>query len=128
MNTPDPSAAPTELSQVEREAVIDLLYLCEYADRVISLQEGSVVNQARVRMGWEGPFRDFEGESIERAREAASDPERMRAYLLRTVARLSSPYARRLALDYCDRLLSSDGVAAKGESALWPQLRAALLA
>lgn len=122
-NTPE---SPNDFPQYEREAVIDLLHLCEYADNVISLREGSVVNQARMRMGWEGRFHDFEPESIERARDAASDPDRTRAYVDRTASRLRSPQARRLALEYCTRLLSSDGVASDGESTLLGQLRKAL--
>ncbi len=118
----------TELPQKEREAIIDLLHLCLYADSHVSLQEGELISDIVETIGWEPhvSFGSYESRSIASARAAKDSPAAKQEFLAFAAERLQSPESRALALDLCRQLFSSDGSTAANEAALLGEIRTVL--
>jgi hypothetical protein len=118
----------TELPQKEREAIIDLLHLCLYADSHIALKEGELLSDVVDIIGWEtqSSFSSYEARSISSARAAKESDAAKKEFLSFAAARLQSKTARELALDLCKQLFASDGSTVEKEAALLSEIRAAL--
>ncbi len=116
------------LPQKEREAIIDLLHLCLYADSHIALNEGEVVSDLVETIGWDTnlSFTSYESKSIAAARLAKESPDAKKEFLSFAAERLQSNEARSFALEVCKRLFNADGTTADAEAALLAEIRAAL--
>jgi len=116
-----------ELSQPEREAIIDLLHLCLYADAHISLRESAVISDVIEVIGWDTKlsFSSYESRSIASARAAKADEKLKKDFFEYASERLPSKASKELAVTLCGDLLSSDGTQEK-EAILLSQIRAAL--
>lgn len=117
-----------ELPQNEREAIVDLLHLCLYADAHIALKEGELISDVVDTIGWDTriSFGSYESRSIAAARAAKESPESRRAFIAYAAERLQSTESRALALDLCKQLFSADGSTANNEAALLGELHAIL--
>ena len=124
----DSNEREPDLQPAEREAIIDLLHLCTYADARIALKEDDVVSQALLVLGWDQStsWREYEPKSIERARDARASERALDAFLRDAAQRLQSPRARRCALEFCSRLFAADGLVAESERALLERIKAVL--
>lgn len=100
-----------QFTQQEREAIVDLLHLCLYADAHIGGKESQVVAKAIEAIGWDAnlSFSAYEPRSIASARAARAAPENLKDFLTRAAARLVSQDSRRFAVDKCQELAASDG-------------------
>lgn len=118
-----------QLSQQEREAIVDLLHLCLYGDSHIALREGQFMSDLFDVIGWEtqSSFGSYEARSISSARAARENPEATKEFLLRAAVRLQSKESRALAIDLCRQLFAADGSTAEKEAALLGEIRAALV-
>lgn len=118
----------TQLPQKEREAIVDLLHLCLYADAHIALQEGEFIADVVDVIGWDTQisFSSYESKSIAGARLAKESPESKAEFLSYASERLQSKESRALALELCKQLSSSDGSTAEKEASLLNEIRAAL--
>jgi hypothetical protein len=116
-----------KLPQSEREAIVDLLHLCIYADAHISLKEGQVVSDVVDVIGWDTKlsFSAYEQRSIAAAREARSDEKSQKEFIESAAKRLSSKGSKDLAVSLCGELFRSDGTADR-EAKLLMQIRAIL--
>lgn len=116
------------LTQKEREAIVDLLHLCLYADSHIALNEGEVVSDLVETISWDTnlSFSSYESKSIAAARAAKESPAAKQEFLSFAAERLQSKESQTLALDVCKRLFFSDGSTADTESALLAEIRSAL--
>jgi hypothetical protein len=116
------------LPQKEREAIIDLLHLCLYADSHIALNEGKLVSELVETIGWDTnlSFSSYESKSIAAARAAKESPAAKQEFLSFASERLQSMESQTLALDVCKRLFYADGSTADNESALLSEIRAVL--
>ena len=76
------------MTQLQREALFDLLTLSIYADHHISLTEEALVESAFIAEGWESEYPKslFLEKSFARARVAADSDEAMAAYLAERAA------------------------------------------
>lgn len=119
--------ANSQPSQTEREAIVDLLHLCLYADAHISLKEGEFISEVVEVIGWDQnlSFSAYEARSIAAARAAKADDAHKKEFIEFASSRLKSPASRSLALQLCADLFSSDSTQDR-EAALLAQLRAAL--
>ena len=101
----------SKFTQEEREAIVDLLHLCIYADAHISGKESEVVAKVVDVIGWDTKlsFSGYEPRSIASARAARSDPAILKDFLARAGARLTSTEARRFAVSKCTELAAADG-------------------
>ena len=67
------SEAPNDgLTQPQREAIVDLLNYCMYADNLIFLAEDRLIADTVAKFNWESkvPFDQFDVRSIDNARNA----------------------------------------------------------
>lgn len=117
-----------ELPQKEREAIVDLLHLCMYADAHIALKEGEMLSDVVNVIGWgpESSFSSYEAKSLATVRAVKGDPVERKAFLESVALRLGAGPSRKLALDLCQQLLSADGAQPARESDLLREIRAAL--
>ena len=71
------SEAPTDgLTQPQREAIVDLLNYCMYADNLIFLAEDRLIADTVAKFNWDPkiPFDQFDVRSIGNARDAREHP------------------------------------------------------
>lgn len=116
-----------QLPQTEREAIVDLLHLCLYADAHISLKEGEFLSDVVEVIGWEtqSSFGSYESRSISSARAARESGAAKKDFLDFAAERLKSKESRALALDLCKQLSGVDGTDQR-EAVLLGEIRAAL--
>jgi hypothetical protein len=116
-----------ELTQTEREAIVDLLHYSLYADSHIALKEGELLSELVGVIGWDvaSAFQTYEAKSVAAAREAGENAEARKIFLDSISERLQSPGARALAVDLSEQLIASDGTVEK-ESSLIAEIRALL--
>lgn len=117
----------TQLPQKEREAIIDLLHLCLYADAHIALKEGEFISDLVEVFGWDTQisFSSYESKSIAGARLAKESPAGKTEFLAYAADRLQSKESRALAIALCKQLFAADSTTA-GEAALLGEIRSAL--
>lgn len=110
----------SRINQTEREAIVDLLHLCMYADAHISSKEISLLSKDVDKMGWDSgeAFYLYESNSIAAARRVRLDDEKRAEFLQDAAARLKSQEAKDLAIRTCEELFRSDGFQAREESLL----------
>jgi hypothetical protein len=113
-----------QLLQSEREAIIDLLHLCLYADAHISLNEGDFISNVVKKIGWDTnlSFSAYEARSIAAARAAKTDDVSKKDFIDYAASRLASKASKSLAVSLCNDLFSSDGTKDR-EAGLLAQIR-----
>jgi hypothetical protein len=99
------------LTQPQREAIVDLLHLCMYADNLISLDETAVLDKAVGSFAWEPQisFQSYEARSIAKAREAKENEAASTSLCESVKSRLNTPASRIAALKLAKQLLAADG-------------------
>lgn len=122
------SPAGPQLAQAEREAIVDLLHFCIYADSLIALREGEFINAALASIGWDEnhSFASFEARSIAGARTARDSDAAKQGFLDYAAERLKAPAARYRAVELCAKLFNADGKTAAQESTLLKEIRSKL--
>ena len=115
------------LTQTEREAVVDLLHLCIYADAHISSNECDLVSNVVESIGWDQnlSFSSYESRSIASARAAKSDESSLKDFIGYAAERLPARSSKDLAIKLCADLFKSDGLQEK-ETLMLDQIRAIL--
>ncbi|HYC71248.1 MAG TPA: hypothetical protein VEB66_08590 [Opitutaceae bacterium] len=114
----DPAKKDDGLTQVQREAIVDLLHYCMFADNFVALAEDKFVNSVAASLTWDKAitFESYEGGSIGKARKAKESAGYRESFLKDVAARLSSPTSRALARDLCQDLYKADAKFAQAES------------
>lgn len=117
----------SQLAQNEREAIVDLLHLCLYADAHISLSEGDFIADVVDVIGWDEnlSFASYEPRSIAQARAVRTEEIQRRAFIDDAASRLQSAEAKQLALDLCQDLCAADGMDSR-ETTFLAQIRSSL--
>ncbi len=121
------SKSAPKFTQTEREAIVDLLHLCIYADAHIGGKETDYVSKVVATIGWDTKlsFSGYEPRSIASARAARSDATTLKEFIERAAARLESKEARRFAVSKCTDLAAEDGTHQR-ESSLLAQIKGAI--
>lgn len=103
------------LEQAEREAIVDLLHLCLYADSHIGTSESAVLTIAVETMGWDDrqSFSSYEQGSIARARLARNNDIELPLFLEKIADRIQAIEIRDLAMTLSADLFSADGTVPK---------------
>lgn len=103
------------MTQLQREALFDLLSLSIYADAHVSLAEDDLLKQTFVKKGWKSDYpKDlFIEESFARAREAADSDEAMFEYLNERASAFTSKGVQQEACDILKSILEADGETAE---------------
>ena len=120
------SEAPSDgLTQPQREAIVDLLNYCMYADNVVLIAEERLIALTVAKFDWDPkvPFDQFDALSTGNARNA-SDSQVYRDRFLASISdRLDTPAVKAKALGLCQELFFVDGVRSNEEDAMFHNLR-----
>ena len=120
------SEAPKDgLTQPQREAIVDLLNYCMYADNLVMLAEDRLITDTVAKFTWESkvPFDQFALRSIDNARNARENQGYRERFLGSIKDRLDTAEVKRQALDLCQELFVADGALADEEEDVFQHLR-----
>tara|TARA_R100000027_G_scaffold61554_3_gene52983 strand:+ start:12993 stop:13403 length:411 start_codon:yes stop_codon:yes gene_type:complete len=102
------------LTQTEREAIVDLLLLCTYADNHLSLAEDRVLQEQVDGYSWESgtSIGLYVASATDRARKATDDEDRFDEYMTSVANRLEADTSSEKAVELMEKLFRSDGTVA----------------
>jgi hypothetical protein len=106
------SEAPKDgLTQSQREAIVDLLNYCMYADNFVFLAENRFITDTVAKFDWDPkvPFDQFTVRSIANARNATESQVYRDQFLGSIRDRLDTAAVKGQALDLCQELFVTDG-------------------
>ena len=120
-----PEAPNDGLTQPQREAIVDLLNYCMYADNLVFLAEDRVITDTVAKFNWNPkiPFDQFDARSINNARTASENQVYRDQFLAWIRDRLGTAAVKGQALDLCEELFLADGVRSDEEDAVLQNLR-----
>jgi hypothetical protein len=121
--------APNDgLTQPQREAIVDLLNYCMYADNLVFLAEDRVITDTVAKFNWDPkiPFDQFDAKSVSNARTARENEEYRDQFLAWIRDRLGTAAVRGQALELCEELFLADGARSDEEDAVLQNLRTLL--
>ncbi len=120
------SEAPNDgLTQPQREAIVDLLNYCMYADNLVFLAEDRLIADTVAKFNWDSkvPFDQFDVRSIDNARNATENQGYRDRFLASIKDRLDTPAVKGQALDLCQELFIADGARSDEEDAVLQNLK-----
>jgi len=121
------SEAPNDgLSQPQREAIVDLLNYCMYADNLVMLAEDRLIADVAAKFNWDPkavPFDQFDARSVGNARNARESKVYREKFLGSIKERLDTPAVRMKALDLCQELFLADGAQSEEEDEMFENLK-----
>ena len=120
------SEAPKDgLTQPQREAIVDLLNYCTYADDLVFLAENRLITDTVAKFNWDPkiPFDQFDARSISKARDARENRGYRDQFLASIRDRLGSAEVKGQALDLCQELFVADGSRSDEEEDVFQNLR-----
>src|SRR5206468_12331263 len=106
------SEAPKDgLTQPQREAIVDLLNYCMYADNLIFLAEDRLITDMVAKFNWDPklPFDQFDVRSFGNARSATENQWYRDQSSSSLRDRLGTAAVKGQALDMCQELVVADG-------------------
>ena len=112
-NTASAHEATDGLQQEEREALIDFLLFCEFADNHLSLAEDKILQEEIGRFSWDAVI-DIDiyiSSAAGRARQAKVNVKTEESFLKNAASRLQSSHAKTVAKTLMAKLFRSDGEA-----------------
>ena len=106
-----PEAPNDGLTQPQREAIVDLLNYCMYADNFVFLAENRFITDTVAKFNWDTkvPFDQFAVRSIANARNATESQVYRDQFLGSIRDRLGTAAVKGQALDLCQELFVTDG-------------------
>ena len=113
------------LTQPQREAIVDLLNYCMYADNLIFLAEDRLIADTVAKFNWDAkvPFDQFDARSIDNARNATENQGYRDRFLASIRDRLGTVAVKGQALDLVQELFLADGARSNEEEAVLQNLR-----
>ena len=117
------------LTQPQREAIVDLLNYCMYADDLVFLAEDRLIEDTVARFSWDLkiPFDQFDARSVGNARNARESRVYRDQFLASIKERLGTAAVKRKALDLCEELFLADGARSDEEAVVLQNLRELLV-
>ena len=118
--------APNDgLTQPQREAIVDLLNYCTYADNLVFLAENRLIADTVAKFNWDPkvPFDQFDARSVSNARNASESQVYRDQFLASIKERLDTAAVKGQALDLCQELFIADGAVADEEDAVLQNLK-----
>ena len=114
------------LTQPQREAIVDLLNYCMYADNLVMLAEDRLIADVVAKFNWDPkavPFDQFDARSVGNARNARESKVYRERFLGSIKERLDTPAVRMKALDLCQELFLADGAQSEEEDEMFENLK-----
>ena len=123
-----PEAPKDGLTQPQREAIIDLLTYCMFADNFVLLAEDKFIADTLAKFNWDSkvPFDQFVLRSTDDARNARENQGYRDRFLASIRDRLGTAAVKGQALDLCQELFVADGVRSDEEDDVFQNLRTLL--
>ena len=120
-----PEAPKDGLTQPQREAIIDLLNYCMYADNFVFLAEDRFITDTVAKFNWDSkvPFDQFALRSTDNARNARESQVYREKFLGSIKDRLDTAAVKGKALDLCQELFVADGARSDEEDVVLQNLR-----
>ena len=120
-----PEGPKDGLTQPQREAIIDLLNYCMYADNFVFLAEDRFITDTVAKFNWDSkvPFDQFVLRSTDNARNARESEVYRERFLASIMDRLDTAAVKGQALDLCQELFLADGARSDEEDAVLRNLR-----
>ena len=120
-----PEAPNDGLTQPQREALVDLMNYCMYADNLVMLAEDRLITDTVAKFNWDSkvPFDQFALRSIDNARNAKENQGYRDRFLASISDRLSTDAVKGQALDLCQELFVADGARSDEEDAVLQNLK-----
>ena len=120
-----PEAPKDGLTQPQREAIVDLLTYCMYADNFVFLAEDRFITDTLAKFNWDPkvPFDQFAVRSIDNSRNARENQGGRDRFLASIRDRLGTAAVKAQALDLCQQLFVADGVRSDEEEDVFRNLR-----
>jgi hypothetical protein len=121
------SEAPKDgLTQPQREAMVDLLNYCMYADNLVMLAEDRLIKDTVAKFKWDPkavPFDQFDARSVGNARNARESQVHRDQFLASINDRLGTAAVKGQALNLCQELFLADGARSDEEDAVFQNLK-----
>ena len=120
------SEAPKDgLTQPQREAIVDLMNYCMYADNLVMLAEDRLITDTVKKFNWDSkvPFDQFALRSIDKARNARESQVHREKFLGSIKDRLDTAAVKGKALGLCQELFIADGSRSEEEEDVFQNLR-----
>jgi hypothetical protein len=120
------SEAPKDgLTQSQREAIVDLMNYCMYADNLVMLSEDRLITDTVAKFNWDSkvPFDQFVLRSTDNARNARESQVYRDRFLASIRDRLDTAAAKGQALGLCQELFVADGARSDEEEDVLQNLR-----
>lgn len=116
------------LTQDAREAIVDVLHFCMYADRHIAASEDAFIEKAARKLSWSPTisYESYEAKSTGAVTRALGDAALRADFLQSVKARLPKAADRDLALALASDLMVTDGAKTAAESKVLVELRQGL--
>ena len=116
------------LTQPQREAIVDLLNYCMYADNFVFLAENRFITDTVAKFDWDPkvPFDQFAVRSIANARNATESEVYRDQFLASIRDRLGTAAVKGQALGLCQELFVTDGSHSDEEEVVLQNLRTLL--
>jgi hypothetical protein len=114
------------LTQPQREAIVDLLNYCMYADNLVMLAEDRLIADTVAKFNWDPkavPFDQFDVRSVGNARNARESQVYRDKFLASIKDRLDTAAVKRKALDLCQELFLADGAQSDEEGEVLQNLK-----
>ena len=123
-----PEAPNDGLTQPQREAIVDLMNYCMYADNLVMLSEDRLIADTVRKFNWESkvPFDQFALRSIDNARNARESQVHREKFLGSIKDRLDTAAVKGKALGLCQELFVADGARSDEEEDVFQNLRTLL--
>jgi hypothetical protein len=120
-----PEAPKDGLNQPQREAIVDLLNYCMYADNFVFLAEDRFITDTVAKFNWDSkvPFDQFVLRSTDSARNARESQVYRGQFLASIRDRLGTAAVKGKALGLCQELFVADGSRSDEEDDVFQNLR-----
>jgi uncharacterized tellurite resistance protein B-like protein len=120
-----PEAPNDGLTQPQREAIVDLMNYCMYADNLVMLSEDRLITDTVAKFNWDSkvPFDQFVLRSTDNARNARESQVYRDRFLASIRDRLDTAAAKGQALGLCQELFVADGARSDEEEDVLQNLR-----
>ncbi len=120
--------SPDGLTQPQREAMVDVLFYCMYADNKLALKEDRILAEAVGQFSWDPKvsYDSYTARSIANARAVKESPATRADFLASVAQRLGTAPVKQRTLALCRQIFQADGDVSGSEQELLRELQQAL--
>ena len=121
-------ASPDGLTQAQREAMVDVLFFCMYADNTLALKEEKILADTVGQFSWDPQvsYDSYASRSIAHARAVKETPASRDDFFASVAQRLATAAVKRRTLELCRQIFTADGDFSGSEQELFRELQKSL--